>query len=950
MAEETIALPSSRTEISGIRGWTLSRLLPEDWFVADPISRNIVFVGVDSIGTLFLQTGSKSFTSNSGDFLPAVEAGIEIEFTLGGNTYTFHGISESTEPTDEPYAWTPDNLSDSLAIRSYLAASPFGGTLVLRYAAPVRLDAELTATGYGSSRLTIAQPGAVRLVAELEATGFGLSGLVVTAPGDIRIAAELSAEGYGSSELAVAAPPVFADDTGDAISGTVGTAISGVTIPTATGNPNPAYFQVGASPAGITVTLPTLGNAGSITGTPTAVGSGTITIRAMNSHGNADWTVDYDFISTDPVEVVRATLTPDGDEANNLYSIFSGEDTGSFVGDMEVVTGFSIDRVFWTANANNDLRINRNPGGTTHGDNRDFNQYFGAGGPGENYSIFLLIGETQIEIPVSQRRNIGPHYLNLTPTAEQIAVLNSLSGGESVQFAIGRNIVLSPAAAPDVRIVAELTAQGYGASELLVAAPSNVRLSAELSATGYGSSRLTIAQPGATRLAAELTATGYGSSELTVTPAGPPPDIRLAAELTATGFGTSELDILGTGINPNTIGADGIDAAAVIIAGQGGDNAIWYSIFVQGGTPQDIGSYEGDLTVGPNDLDIDRVWFTTANELRLNRNPSGVSGPLGEDDISEYVAGSGSGKSVILLIGTTLIDLPLANNRSLGPHYLNMNQISADDIATMDGVQAGDRIGFVVADTGTGRDRREAVSQPPVRLAAELTAQGFGSSDLLVAAPSNVRLTAELSATGYGSSRLTIAQPGAVRLVAELEATGFATSRLAITEPASVRIAAELTAAGYGSSVLRIAVPGPVRIAAELNATGFGTSELAIAAPPPVRLSAELSSTGYGTSRLSVVEPGATRIAAELTATGFGTSELDILGTGINPNTIGADGIDAAAVIIAGQGGDNAIWYSIFVQGGTPQDIGSYEISIGSGSRPRTNWFATSRSGRTTWR
>ena len=261
-------------------------------------------------------------------------------------------------------------------------------------------------------------------------------------------------------------------------------------------------------------------------------------------------------------------------------------------------------------------------------------------------------------------------------------------------------------------------------------------------------------------------------------------------------------------------------------------------------------------------------------ELRLNRNPANVPGPLGEDDISEYVAGSGSGKSVILLIGTTIIDLPLVNNRNVGVHFLNLNEISAADIAVMDGVQAGDRIGFVVADTGTGRDRRATELPSPVRLAAELSATGFGSSELLVVEPPPVRLSAELTATGYGSSELAVSAPGAVRLAAEFTATGYGTSRLTIAAPGAVRLEAELMATGYGSAVLRIIEPLPVRLAAELTAQGFGSSELAIAAPGAVRLAAELTAAGFGTSELTVTAPQPVRLAAELTTTGYGSSAL----------------------------------------------------------------------------
>ena len=89
--------------------------------------------------------------------------------------------------------------------------------------------------------------------------------------------------------------PEFADDTGDAISGETGAAITSVAIPRATGMPDPTYSQVGATPSGLTVTLPTSGADGSITGTPDTAGSGTITVRATNSEGADDWTVAYAF-------------------------------------------------------------------------------------------------------------------------------------------------------------------------------------------------------------------------------------------------------------------------------------------------------------------------------------------------------------------------------------------------------------------------------------------------------------------------------------------------------------------------------------------------------------------------------------------------------------------------------------------------------------------------------
>ena len=91
--------------------------------------------------------------------------------------------------------------------------------------------------------------------------------------------------------------PSFADDTGDAISGTAGTAIAAVTVPEAAGAPAPTYAASGL-PGGLAFDTATR----VLSGTPSAAGSGTITVTATNSEGAADWTVTYDFVSGTPTD------------------------------------------------------------------------------------------------------------------------------------------------------------------------------------------------------------------------------------------------------------------------------------------------------------------------------------------------------------------------------------------------------------------------------------------------------------------------------------------------------------------------------------------------------------------------------------------------------------------------------------------------------------------------
>ena len=83
--------------------------------------------------------------------------------------------------------------------------------------------------------------------------------------------------------------PAFSDATGDAQTWSIGNTISDVVVPAASGTPTPAYAVRGSLPAGLSFNPSTR----TISGTPTSVGSGTITVRATNSEGSADWTVAY---------------------------------------------------------------------------------------------------------------------------------------------------------------------------------------------------------------------------------------------------------------------------------------------------------------------------------------------------------------------------------------------------------------------------------------------------------------------------------------------------------------------------------------------------------------------------------------------------------------------------------------------------------------------------------
>ena len=90
--------------------------------------------------------------------------------------------------------------------------------------------------------------------------------------------------------------PAFADNTGDDQDWDEDVVIAAITVPAATGNPTPTYAAEGSLPAGIAF------NAGTrvISGTAHCRRIRTITVRATNSEGTADWTVDYTITAAPP--------------------------------------------------------------------------------------------------------------------------------------------------------------------------------------------------------------------------------------------------------------------------------------------------------------------------------------------------------------------------------------------------------------------------------------------------------------------------------------------------------------------------------------------------------------------------------------------------------------------------------------------------------------------------
>ena len=254
--------------------------------------------------------------------------------------------------------------------------------------------------------------------------------------------------------------PSFDDATGDAISGETGTAIADIVVPEANGNPAPTYSASGL-PNGLTFDTSTR----TIAGTPTAAGRGTITVRASNSQGNADWTVAYAFTAAPPPaqplalsdlaitgrRIVSGALLQRSTADPVWYATSArGGTDAPLDGSLVLESGYgAITRVYLSGTQ---FRFNDNSV------TPDLGVYFASGGMGHDLQMHVMNDAKQVHTVTISALTIessGNNFVNFTVPQAFADLMNTIDSGERWILAFSRvdtTPALPVADAPDVTI------------------------------------------------------------------------------------------------------------------------------------------------------------------------------------------------------------------------------------------------------------------------------------------------------------------------------------------------------------------------------------------------------------------------------------------------------------------------------------------------------------------
>ena len=385
-------------------------------------------------------TGVVRISIQNGDLTDAFEADGGVRLTVGAQSWIFllAGADMSV-----PYFWIPSNSDEVIEVYDLIASATVG-TLEI---------SDDPDTDFAADTPT--------------------DQAIVTAEGRH----ETRGEATVTEEAPAAVAPSFTDDTGDAQSWTAGTAITPVQVPAASGTPAPAYAVVGALPPGIGFNSGTL----QITGTPGAVGTGTITIRAENSAGSDDWTVDFTTVAAvDPLVLADSDDTGLDVDAKALLVASAPGTAGSdpYVDSDRGGTDTPLDGELGLSATNTvisrfrrlvaaELTLNDNDSPAA----LDIGAYFNVGGDGNDLTIYLQTLDGEVSFTAAAQYVLGGGgFARFTLPADAQTLLDNLASGDRWIFKTARPATVTPTDQP---ITAEGRHDTRGKTTVSEEAPSS---------------------------------------------------------------------------------------------------------------------------------------------------------------------------------------------------------------------------------------------------------------------------------------------------------------------------------------------------------------------------------------------------------------------------------------------------------------------------------------------
>ena len=486
--------------------------------------------------------------------------------------------------------------------------------------------------------------------------------------------------------------------------------------------------------------------------------------------------VTIDSIPQQPNEVVRMLITAAA--AANWYSVFGSQNTIDAISndsDKRVwdnpdgAPHLDIDRVWLLLRSDGtyDLRLNRNPSGVTYAGDpstmfADMQIFFGAAGPGSAATFHVLTQNDNIEIAVAARRSIGPHFLNLTPTPEQVAALGSVAAGDLINFVIA-NVDAIPTILQGQALNLGLTlneATLQAINTIVTVQGQALNLGLELGAATLQSA---LPPTSVIEIAGQQLSLGLALDQATLESVEPPPE---PTETTIDTIPQTQNELVRMLITTTE-------------AGPGSTQ--WYSRF-QGGTEGFI-SADSDNTIvddpSPEEttesisLTIDRVLWTddANNRLRFNRQPPNAPGNV---SFADWVTGEDIAPglalnptqvfaedspaalySIYIATGDRVVrEIPIAANFfNAAVHYLHVRIDDADAQAAFNAVEVGEKINLVIG------YRSDIV--PVVEVAGQTLSLGLGLGQATLASvavpvtPATVFQGQQLS-LGLGLSQATL--------------------------------------------------------------------------------------------------------------------------------------------------------------------------------------------------